>query len=153
MSSRGRPWERWIANSTLDVVAVHIRRGDYLDKPLVHTNLHRTSYHQRAVDLLSQRITRSLAILIFSDDITWCERNPPLITGHKVRYVRGLDPYTDLYLQTQCDHHVIANSSFSWWGAWLAIGPNQEVVAPAEWFGPEGPSPHHTVYCDRWTVL
>lgn len=152
LTSPGRRWQRWIAERQPDVVAVHVRLGDYVDMPAVHTNLHRTHYHQDAIEMIERRLARSCAFLVFSDDIPWCRRHLPVTSAHEVRYA-GLDEHTDLYLQTLCTHHVIANSSFSWWGAWLALSPIQQVVAPADWFGSEGPAPHDTVYCDGWTVL
>ena len=106
-----RPWIRRIRSNRPDVVAVHVRRGDYLRKPKVHTNLHDTAYYQTAIDCLKRRLMRPVMAFVFSDDIDWCRRAEPVRGVRRVRYVSGLDAYGDLYLQTLCDHHVIANSS------------------------------------------
>jgi len=75
----------------------------------------------------------NLQVIIFSDDIKWCEENLQIQNKNKF-YVLTNDAIKDLYLMQKCDHHIIANSSFSWWGAWLNAKPNKTVIAPAKWF-------------------
>ena len=70
--------------------------------------------------------------LVFSDDIEWCKNN---ITGDNIVYIDSEIDYIDLYLMARCDNNIIANSSFSWWGAWLNKNENKKVVAPTLWFG------------------
>ena len=70
-------------------------------------------------------------VLIFSDDIEWCKQN---FIGDRFIFIQEED-YISLYLMSLCDYNIIANSSFSWWGAWLNQNPNKVVIAPKLWFG------------------
>ncbi|RIK37863.1 MAG: hypothetical protein DCC58_17440 [Chloroflexi bacterium] len=146
-------WQQWFAAQTTDVVAMHVRRGDYLNLPDKHTNLHGSDYYQRADALMGRLLNRPYVVLVFSDDIPWCRANPYFPADRRVEYVSGNDQFTDLYLLSLCDHHIIANSSFSWWGAWLAQREDQQVIAPSTWFGPDGPAPYDSLYCQGWHVI
>lgn len=113
------------------VVAVHVRRGDYAvpaNAGLFHL-LSARWYHD-AMD----RFPAGSRFLVFSDDKPWCRTH---LSGPGLTYAEGGDDLGDLALMRACDHHIIANSSFSWWGAYLAEGANQQVIAPAAdvWFG------------------
>ena len=59
--------------------------------------------------------------------------------------------FEDLYVMTQCDYHIIANSSFSWWGSYLSN--SQLTIAPEKWFGPQGPNNWDSIYCNNWHVI
>lgn len=82
---------------------------------------------------------------IFSNDIDWCESNlGDLLSGKEVIYVdwnKGADSYVDMQLMGMCRHNIIANSSFSWWGAWLNRNPQKVVVSPNKWLNIESESP------------
>lgn len=111
--------------------SMHIRRGDYLNLPQYHTNLD-LNYYMKAIKSFS----KDTVFIIFSDDIVWCkEMFPP---SEKFVHIENEPDYIDLFLMTKCKNHVIANSSFSWWGAWLNKNENKRVIAPAanKWFGP-----------------
>ncbi len=110
-------------------VALHVRRGDYLAYPESHPVLP-MDYDQRA--LSSHFHERTYQVLIFTDDPAWCEAAFP---GRRI--VHSDNAYVDLCVMTRCDHFVIANSSFSWWGAWLCPSSEKVVVAPRRWFGPK----------------
>jgi hypothetical protein len=71
-------------------------------------------------------------ILVFSDDISWCKDN---LKFDKMNFIEGLDNVEDMWLMSLCDNNIIANSSFSWWGAWLNSNFNKKVIAPLHWFG------------------
>jgi hypothetical protein len=123
-------------------VSVHVRRGDYVADPRV-ARIHGTSdtaYYERALALLSARLPSAPRCFVFSDDPAWARAHLalPASTVH-VEHNRGDDSHFDLQLMARCRHHVIANSSFSWWGAWLDAGAARIVVAPARWFraGPD----------------
>jgi hypothetical protein len=116
-----------------DSAAVHVRRGDYVTHE--HTNAFHgvlpAAYYREALELVARRaaVSRSYA---FSDDPEWVERE--LATSLSLVVVKGETPYDDLRRMAGCRHHIIANSSFSWWGAWLGEGEGSVVVAPKRWF-------------------
>jgi hypothetical protein len=113
-------------------VSVHIRRGDYL----LH-ELHNTSkevYYNKALDYIISHVT-SPVYYLFSDDMDWVKAN--FKTNSKTVYVDINDAasnYEDLSIMSHCKHNIIANSSFSWWGAWLNENPDKIVTAPEVWF-------------------
>ncbi len=128
------------------MVSIHIRRGDYLGLSEVHP-VQNKDYYRHAMDMFPGR-----EFLIFSDDIGWCESADIFFGGNKKGYhFSKNDQFTDLYLMSRCTGgHIIANSSFSWWGAWLGGG---ETVAPKQWFGKKGPQNWSDVYCEGWKVV
>lgn len=118
-------------------VSLHVRRGDYASNPkttAVH-GLCEPPYYARAIKYLADRIG-PVRLFIFSDDIDWARANLPLDSHPHifVSHNKGADSWRDMLLMSLCQHHVIANSSFSWWGAWLNASPNKIVVAPKKWF-------------------
>ena len=106
------------------VVSLHVRRGDYLKLPDFHTNL-TMEYYTKAIENFP-----SALFMVFSDDIEWCKEN---IKIPNVHYVSERD-VIDLSLMSKCDSHILANSSFGWWGAYLNTKPDKKVVAPSRWF-------------------
>ncbi len=117
-------------------VALHIRRGDYVTNASAAQfhGLCDLAYYHDALELMRQRL-ESPEIFVFSDDLDWAREH--LQTTLPMHFVEGHAPeqgYLDLELMRQCRHHVIANSSFSWWGAWLAESTSQIVCAPKRWF-------------------
>lgn len=119
-------------------VSVHVRRGDYLDaeNAKVHFSLP-IQYYRKALSLLRGVLGDDLAVFYFSDDTEYVYQNFQLEPHDHVVEGDTQRPVEDLYLMAQCDHHIIANSSFSWWGAWLNRKPEKEVVAPRQWFQPD----------------
>lgn len=109
-----------------NTTSMHIRRGDYLNLTKEYEQL-QIDYYHRAMD-----ITKSKHYLIVSDDIPWCERN---FIGNQFQFSKA-DEVTDIALQIACENNIIANSSFSWWGAFLNKNPSKIIVAPQKWFGP-----------------
>ena len=108
--------------------SIHIRRGDYLSLQNHHPVLD-IDYYKRAIDIVGQDFT----FLIFSDDIDWCKSNFDFISN-KI-FVDNLDDFEELYLMSLCNNNIIANSSFSWWGAWMNENPKKLVIGPKKWFG------------------
>ncbi len=112
-------------------VSIHVRRGDYVSDSKtaeVHGFLG-LEYYERAVEFISGR-TEHPHLFIFSDDLDWCRNH--LKMKYPTDYVScGLD---DLQLMSLCEHNIVANSTFSWWGAWLNANPKKIVVAPKMWF-------------------
>jgi hypothetical protein len=114
-------------------VAVHIRRGDFLNpKAAAYHGILDAAYYSKAITLLAEKIPGA-SIHYFSDDIEWVKANLP---AENAEYVSSFtnSAIEDFYLMTQCKHNIIANSSFSWWPAWLNNNPGKIVIAPKNWF-------------------
>ena len=109
--------------------SIHVRRGDYLKHPTHHPTC-TLDYYKKAMKAMPV----DTRFLVFSDDIEWCKEN---FVGDNVTFIENEKDYIDLYLMSLCRHNIIANSSFSWWGAWLNKNRRKIVVAPANWFGPD----------------
>jgi len=120
-------------------VSIHIRRGDYVasaETARVHGTLG-PDYYRKAVDLVKYRAGGKITLFVFSDDMPAAADLLRFYTGEIVE-VHGdpARPWEDMALMARCRHHVIANSSFSWWGAWLNPSPDKTIVAPRAWFAP-----------------
>ena len=111
-------------------IGLHIRRGDFLINSANHHNLP-MSYYENALD----RFDDDRQVVIFSDDPEWCFEQK-LFSDDRFLVSQSNSSYHDLYLMTQCADFIIANSTFSWWGAWLSQNPYKEVIYPNRWFGP-----------------
>lgn len=117
-----------------ETVGMHIRRGDYLYIPEFQ-GLCDLDYYQRAIKEI-QVTNRKITYLIFSNDIKWCKENiSPLVGKNEIIFVtenKGINSCWDMFLMSQCDNLVIANSSFSWWGAFLNKRA-KKIIAPIRW--------------------
>lgn len=117
-------------------VSIHVRRGDYVSDQKTHA-FHGTcseDYYQAAISNVGERV-RNPHFFIFSDDPHWAETNLKIPYPSTVVDINGPEKdYADLILLSRCRHHIIANSSFSWWGAWLSKNPEKTVIAPKRWF-------------------
>ena len=110
---------------TEDTISLHIRRGDYVLNP--NHPVQPMSYYEQALAELPE-----LPVIIFSDDSEWCKEQE-LFSDDRFIVAEGNSTDCDLCLMSLCKYHIIANSSFSWWGAWLAN--SKKVIAPKNWFG------------------
>ncbi len=121
-------------NST-ESVSLHFRRGDYTKKNNQKTyGTFTEEYYQNAVKTIAEKTGKNLTLFVFSDDINWVKENVKF--DYETVYVdvnNDKQGYFDLELMKHCKHNVIANSSFSWWGAWLNENENKIVVAPQKW--------------------
>lgn len=119
----------------VNAVAMHIRRGDYVTNEKISAKhcVCDLEYYLRAEDRIAQAV-EDPCFYLFSDDPEWVADNLKL--NHPVRYVSNNISLAceDLRLMSLCKYHVIANSSFSWWGAWLSVSPDKLVIAPVRWF-------------------
>lgn len=116
-------------------VSVHIRRGDYANPAAIdYHSILPASYYNRALEMVREKFPRC-EVFFFSDDIPWVRSN--LQTDLPHTFVSGVLSNTaleDFHLMQQCKHHIIANSSFSWWAAWLNPDMDKTVIAPSQWF-------------------
>ncbi len=117
-------------------VSIHFRRTDYINnkKFFLYHGICSLDYYLKAISLIAGKI-KTPVFFIFSDDITWVKRNlkikyPKLFVDSDLKD----KDYEDLRLMSNCRHHIIANSSFSWWGAWLNENKNKIVISPESWF-------------------
>lgn len=115
-------------------VSIHVRRGDYLagSNAAIYASLGQT-YYRRALDAVRQRVAQP-RFFCFSDDPQAARRELDLPPDTVFVEHNGTAAHEDLRLMTLCRHHIIANSTFSWWGAWLATGSDQIVIAPHQWW-------------------
>lgn len=114
-------------------IAVHIRRGDYLNVQDIYVNLER-NYYDAALQYITERAANA-KIYIFSDDMEWCKRE--FADWGNVVFVDeeiSSNMHTDFELMKNCRHYIIANSTYSWWAAWLSENDDKLIVAPADWF-------------------
>ncbi|MFC5410893.1 alpha-1,2-fucosyltransferase [Larkinella bovis] len=136
-------------------VFIHVRRGDYITNPNareVHGFAGET-YYRNAIAHLREQL-EGIHFFAFSDDMAWVKARlgPVLKTVTYVEGNTGTDSWQDLYLMSLCPHAIVANSSFSWWGAWLHSAPKRTVVAPRQWFASSVPSAR-IVVPQQWTLL
>jgi hypothetical protein len=120
--------EREIADT--NSVAVHVRRTDYVKKPV--RNLCTTEYYERSMTLCREQLERP-RFFIFSDDLDWCRENLRAPDARVVDTHAKPRAVYDLALMSRCRHHIIANSTFSWWSAWLAQTERHLVITPDRW--------------------
>lgn len=117
-----------------NAVSIHIRRGDYVNNKNANAfhGVCSPEYYHQAIELIAKRVD-SPKYFVFSDDIEWVKENIEI--SAPVVYVSNKDiaDHEELVLMSKCKHNIIANSSFSWWGAWLNANPNKIVVVPKQW--------------------
>lgn len=125
-----RSIKRQIENTTISV-SLHVRRGDYLKKPwgiYDFSNVATDAYYFKAITYIKEHVGISATFFVFSDDISWCRA---LFGDESFVYVshnKDTDSWQDMYLMTRCKWHINANSTFSWWGAWLSDYPENTIV-------------------------
>ena len=126
-----------------DVLSLHVRRGDYVG----HTAhpVQSMEYYKKALS----HFFPDQPVLLCSDDPDWCRGE---FTEDRFMISDGGDTRVDLCLMTMCKYHIIANSSYSWWGAWLAN--SEKVIAPSKWFTGELAHKDTTdIYCPGWILI
>lgn len=119
-------------------VSVHIRRGDYLDNNEVYGGICTEEYYKKAIAVMKEKFSDAL-FFVFSNEPEWVKEwlNRTYKGEDRFVVIEGTDEdtgYLDMFLMSRCKHHIIANSSFSWWGAWLNPDKNKKLIAPAKWF-------------------
>jgi len=124
-------------SSVENPVALHVRRTDYLTNSENHFNLS-LDYYSAAL----KHFDNDRNVIVFSDDPQWCKEQK-LFSDDRFLVSENTDNRVDLCLMTLCDDFIIANSSYSWWGAWLSTNKNKKVIAPFQWFGKTGYTKDH----------
>jgi hypothetical protein len=120
-----------------NAVSVHVRRGDYVSSPTANSfhGVAGLAYYNDAMQQIEGLLDKPVYYM-FSDDSSWVKEN--LVKDRKdifvVEHNSGIDSWQDMLLMSKCKHHIIANSSFSWWGAWLNAKEEKIVIAPKDWF-------------------
>lgn len=115
-----------------DSVFIHARRGDYLNGDYF-VDLSKTDYYQKSIEYILSKIENA-TFYIFSNDTKWAKEYFSFIKQNK-SFEEGHNTIEDLYLMSQCSHSITANSTFSWWAAWLNNNPNKIVIQPKQWYG------------------
>jgi hypothetical protein len=122
-------------NSAENPISLHIRRGDYISDNKTNSfhGVCDLKYYKKALEEITKKLGPSINIFVFSDDISWAKEN--LKFPFPTNFVSDpeIPDYEEMYLMSLCKHNIIANSTFSWWGAWLNQNPNKMVVAPKQW--------------------
>jgi len=138
-----------VSNFNFDeIIALHVRRTDYVSNSVNHPPCD-LSYYERALEHFDSNIL----VIIFSDDVGWCQ-SQKLFESERFIISESHNEFIDLCLMSMCHYHIIANSSFSWWGAWLA--KSKKVIAPSRWFGTEGTTAKNQtqdLYLDEWIKI
>jgi hypothetical protein len=134
--------------------SLHVRRGDFVSRNNI--SIHGfcgLDYYQKAISYFEKKV-KNIHYFIFSDDIDWCKEN---LQMKNVIYINSKEkrmPHEDIYLMSLCKHNVIANSSFSWWGAWLNQNKNKIVIAPKRWFADKKlEQQSKDIVCEGWIRL
>jgi hypothetical protein len=104
-------------------------------------------YYRKAIEIMKSKGYEKF--MVFSDDIDWCKHN---FIGDEYIFSEGQKNYQDLIMMSGCQSHIIAISSFSWWGDWIGNNSQKSIIAPSNWFGPKGPS-NYEIIPTNWITL
>ena len=137
-----------------NAVSIHVRRGDYVTNKYAKNEhgLVPLSYYSSAANHIIKRAA-SPHFFVFSDDMDWCKKNLKL--GSNIDFVesKGRHDCEDIWLMQHCQHNIIANSSFSWWGGWLNENPGKLVIAPKSWFANKEADKETEIVPEAWMRL
>ena len=112
-----------------ECVSIHVRRGDYVHKQDRHP-VQPVDFYYNAIS----HFNKTTKFLVMSDDINWCKQN---FKGPNFTFIENYPDYIDMNIMRVCQHNIISNSTFSWWGAWLNENPIKKIISPINWFGPK----------------
>ncbi|WP_455758672.1 alpha-1,2-fucosyltransferase [Phocaeicola coprocola] len=134
-----------------NAISIHVRRGDYLSEQ--NQNLFggicTKEYYQKAIEIIYSKVNNP-HFFIFSNDIEWCKKNINLPHIYYVNCNKGQDSWQDMFLMSKCKHNIIANSTFSWWGAYLNENPQKIIISPSKLTN-RGDSPD--LFPENWIKL
>lgn len=136
---------------SVNSVAVHIRRGDYLNRKYKNSfgNICNIEYYLNAMQYFDNKFD-NIKYFVFSNDISWCKHVFSKKNMVFVDHNGGKNSYLDMQLMKNCNHQIIANSSFSWWAAWLNENPQKIVIAPEKWINGENVK---DIWCSSWIKM
>lgn len=146
LSDRIKNYRRQIGET--ESVSLHVRRGDYLEHPEIYGMSCTTEYYQAGVQYIREHHPDA-TFFVFTNDPVWTEGWLQKNFTGDFTLIRGTDEetgYLDLMLMSHCRHQIMANSSFSWWGAWLNPNKEKMVIAPSPWFGDRD---FHDIYTEE----
>jgi len=144
-------------------ISIHLRRGDYLKLQHAHV-VQKEEYYGMALQKIAkelkfesvEELNKEYTVVVFSDDIKWCQEESNLFKLlDDVYYMARNSPVEDLYLMSMCDHNIIGNSTFSWWGTYLNTNEDKIVVAPSKWFNTnyKPATEWKDIYCKEWHII
>jgi hypothetical protein len=141
-----------LIKNTKNTCTIHIRRGDYITNKNAN-KIHGTcslEYYFNAIKLINEKINNA-NYFIFSDDIKWIKENINIKNATYIDDNKRI-PHEDILLMSLCEHNIIANSSFSWWGSWMNQNENKIIIAPKRWFANEDKNNESIkgITCKQW---
>lgn len=137
---------------------MHIRRGDYVSNEIYQNILGEVcsyDYYYNALKYIQSKI-QDISLYIFSDDINWVRNNFDFLSNYNVTFInhnKDTESYIDMQLMSNCQYNIIANSTFSWWGAWLNKNPLKMVLAPKIWFKKNKRLQDNHIVPDDWIKI
>lgn len=144
---------KWIEEiRSKNSVSLHVRRKDYIGHKTLG-NISTKKYYEGAVAKIKDLVTEP-CFFVFSDDVEWVKANLDLPASTSFVSAKELKDYEELIIMSSCKHNIIANSSFSWWAAWLNTNPNKIVIAPSKWaHGKEGALQTRDIIPEGWLKI
>jgi hypothetical protein len=134
--------------------SLHVRRGDFINS--VNIDIHGfcgVDYYMKSIDLISAKF-KDTRFFVFSDDMNWVKKHLAIKNAVYLDSKDLRDPHEDIYLMSLCKNNIIANSSFSWWGAWINKNKQKNVIAPRKWFEDNKlQKESKTIVCGDWTKV
>jgi hypothetical protein len=137
--------EKYPQINNKNTVSLHIRRGDYLTIGHILPVIDK-SYIDHCIELIGDYTH----LFVFSDDKEWTKEN---LNYSNMTIVNNLEDYEDLWLISMCNHNIMSNSSFSWWGSFLNKNEDKKVFVPSIWFGPMGEQNFNDIYEGNWNKI
>lgn len=144
-------WEKYGKILNGNTCSIHIRRGDYTTTAnLCYHGVMPASYYRRAIlELYGEENPEEVTFIVCSDDLEWAKI---IFNSPNIIFIENEKDIIDLFIMSYCQHHIISNSSFGWWSAWLGKNTNKKVIAPEKWFTNERID-SKDIYCEGWIVL
>lgn len=137
--------EKYPGINKKDTISIHIRRGDYLGLKdiLPSLSLDYFNYAISAIETYSH-------IYVFTNDVKWAKEN---LSYERMTIIDGNPDYFDMWTMSLCNHNIISNSTFSWWGSFLNLHKDKQIYAPSKWFGPNWSIEKHMIHNDTWSII